>query len=376
VALIARAADGSVRDGLSLLDQAIALGGGSIGEGAVRDMLGVADRGLVFDVLEAVLKGDAPDALRRMAALYEGGADPIMVLQDLLELVHFLTRLKIVPAAGEEDPALDGDRARGLAVAQKLGTPVLARAWQMLLKGITEAQTAPSPLQAAEMVLVRLAYVADLPAPADLVKQLSSGRDPSGASAPTPRVTTSSTAAPAPVGSNGGGPRMGMSSDGGAAPRLAVREESEAAPALPQPQSFLEVIELFDKHREALLRSHLHGHVHIVHFEPGRIEFRPALGAPRDLANKLGKLLGEWTGTRWVVSISSEEGAPTLREEAEARDLSLRNEAAQHPLVRAVLEAFPGARIEAVRELGAAEPAAEAEPADSAEERSEGDDFR
>lgn len=374
IALIARAADGSVRDGLSLLDQAIALGGGAIGEGAVREMLGVADRGLVFDVLEAVLKGDAQDALRRMAALYEGGADPVMVLQDLLELVHFLTRLKIVPVAGEEDPALEGDRARGLDLAQKLGTPVLARAWQMLLKGIAEAQTAPSPLQAAEMVLVRLAYVADLPAPADLVKQLSSGRDAPGAGAPAPRVTTSSAAAPAPVGSNGGGPRL----DGGssAAPRLAVREESEAAPSLPQPQSFLEVIELFDKHREALLRSHLYGHVHLVHFEPGRIEFRPAVGAPRDLANRLGKLLGEWTDMRWVVSISGEEGAPTLREEAEARALSLRNEAAQHPLVRAVLEAFPGARIDAVRELGATEPAAEAELPDSAEERSEGDDFR
>jgi DNA polymerase-3 subunit gamma/tau len=377
IALIARAADGSVRDGLSLLDQAIALSGGTIGEGAVREMLGVADRGLVFDVLEAVLKGDAPDALRRMAALYEGGADPIMVLQDLLELVHFLTRLKIVPGAGEEDPALAGDRARGLDLAQKLGTPVLARAWQMLLKGIAEAQTAPSTLQAAEMVLVRLAYVADLPAPADVVKQLSSGRDVSGASAAAPRVTSSSTAAPAPVGSNGG-PRLGLSGDGGssAAPRLAVREESEAAPALPQPQSFHEVVELFDKHREAVLRSHLLGHVHLVHFEPGRIEFRPAIGAPRDLANRLGKLLGEWTGTRWVVSISGEEGAPTLREQGEARALSLRNEAAQHPLVRAVLETFPGARIEAVRELGAAEPAAEAEPPDSAEERSEGDDLR
>jgi len=378
IALIARAADGSVRDGLSLLDQAIALGGGAIGESAVREMLGVADRGLVFDVLEAVLKGDAPDALRRMAALYEGGADPVMVLQDLLEFVHFLTRLKIVPSAGEEDPALEGDRARGLDLAQKLGTPVLARAWQMLLKGIAEAQTAPSPLQAAEMVLVRLAYVADLPAPADLVKQLSGSRDASGASAAAPRVATSSSAAPAPVAGTNGGPRLGLSGDGGssAAPRLAVREESEAALTLPQPQSFLEVVELFDKHREALLRSHLYGHVHLVHFEPGRIEFRPAIGAPRDLANRLGKLLGEWTGARWVVSISGEEGAPTLREQGEARALSLRNEAAQHPLVRAVLETFPGARIEAVRELGAPEPAAEAEPPDSAEERSEGDELR
>jgi DNA polymerase-3 subunit gamma/tau len=375
IALIARAADGSVRDGLSLLDQAIALSGGTVGESAVREMLGVADRGLVFDVLVAVLKGDAPDALRRMAALYEGGADPVMLLQDLLELVHFLTRLKIVPGAGAEDPALAGDRARGLDLAQKLGTPVLARAWQMLLKGIAEAQTAPSTLQAAEMVLVRLAYVADLPAPADVVKQLSSGRDGSGASTAAPRATTSSAAAPAPVGSNGGS-RLGLSGDGSSTARLAVREESEAAPALPQPQSFHEVIELFDKHREAVLRSHLLGHVHLVHFEPGRIEFRPALGAPRDLANRLGKLLGEWTGARWVVSISGEEGAPTLREQGEARALSLRNEAAQHPLVRAVLETFPGARIEAVRELGVPEAAAEAESPDSAEERSEGDDLR
>src|SRR5260370_347945 len=187
-ALIARAADGSVRDGLSLLDQAIALGGGAIGESAVREMLGVADRGLVFDVLEAGLKGGAPDALRRMAALYEGGADPVVVLQDLLEFVPFLTRLKIVPSAGEEDPALEGDRGRGLDLAQKLGTPVLARAWQMLLKGIAEAQTAPSALQAAEMGLVRLAYVADLPAPAGLVNQLRHrpARPPGGGPPPRP----------------------------------------------------------------------------------------------------------------------------------------------------------------------------------------------
>src|SRR5260370_3040965 len=209
IALIARAADGSVRDGLSLLDQAIALGGGAIGESAVREMLGVADRGLVFDVLEAVLKGDAPDALRRMAALYEGGADPVMVLQDLLEFVHFLTRLKIVPSAGEEDPALEGDRARGLDLAQKLGTPVLARAWQMLLKGIAEAQTAPSPLQAAEMVLVRLAQVADTPAPARPLRQPSRVRHSPRACGSAPRVATSSSAPPAPVAGTNGGPPLG-----------------------------------------------------------------------------------------------------------------------------------------------------------------------
>jgi DNA polymerase-3 subunit gamma/tau len=363
IALIARAADGSVRDGLSLLDQAIALGGPSIAEDAVRRMLGVADRGLVFDLLEAVLKGDAADALRRMAALYEGGSDPLMVLQDLLELVHFLTRLKIVTEAGEGDPALEGERGRGLALVPKLALPVLARAWQMLLKGIGEAQTAPSPLQAAEMVLVRLAYAADLPAPADLVKQLTARSDAPAAPSPAAR-------APAP-------PRFGHSGEaaGSAAPRLMPEEAAEAA-ALRQPQSFLEVVELFDRQREAVLRAHLYAHVHLVHFEPGRIEFRPATGAPRDLANRLGKLLGDWTGVRWVVSVSGDEGAPTLREQTEARALSLRNEAAHDPLVRAVLEAFPGARIEAVRELDTAETAAESEPLDGSEGRGEGDDVR
>jgi DNA polymerase III subunit gamma/tau len=363
IALIARAADGSVRDGLSLLDQAIALGGNAIAESAVRNMLGIADRGLVFDLFETVLRGDAADALRRMGVLYEGGADPLMVLQDLLELAHFITRLKLVPAAGEDDPALAGERQRGLGLAQRLGLPVLARAWQMLLKGIAEVQNAPSPLQAAEMVLVRLAYVADLPAPGDLVRELQRAGEP-GAAVPARAPAPSPTASLA-------GPRVALpaESGGSAAPRLAL-SEPEAAPALPRPQSFLEVIELFDRNREAMLRWHLYAHVHLVSFEAGRIEFRPGEGAPRELPNRLGQLLTEWTGTRWIVTVSREDGQPTLREEAEARDASLKNEAAQHPLVRKVLEAFPGARIEAVRELG------QAEPVESGEEPGEGDEFR
>lgn len=169
--LIARAADGSVRDGLSILDQAIALSG-SIDEAAVRDMLGIADRNLVFDLLETVLKGDAGGALDRMDSLYQGGADPLLVLQDLLDLTHFLTRLKLAPEAGAGDPLEEGERERARPIAAALSLPVLARAWQMLLKGLEEVQAAPSPAQAAAMVLVRLAYVADLPVPADLVKML------------------------------------------------------------------------------------------------------------------------------------------------------------------------------------------------------------
>jgi DNA polymerase-3 subunit gamma/tau len=376
IALIARAADGSVRDGLSILDQAMALSGDSIAESAVREMLGIADRGLVFDLLEAALKGDAPGALQQMKALYEGGADPIIVLQDLLELAHFLTRLKLAPNAGEGDPAVEGDRARGAPLAAKLGIPALTRAWQLLLKGLTEAQTAPSPLQAAEMVLVRLAYVADLPSPADLIRSLDGAPATTAASstiAPVPRGAPALTGAPSFEKSAGGGSAIGSLAMRD--PELLARGPAPATAAPqaqlpPQPQSFLQVVELFEKHHEALLRAQLWAHVHLVRFEQGRIELRPTEAAPRELPNKLGTLLSQWTGQRWVVTVSSELGEPTLKEQAEARAQSLKSEAAQDPLVRAVLEAFPGARIESVRET---QPVA-AEPVIDADELPEGDE--
>src|SRR5438094_6801927 len=173
--LIARAADGSVRDGLSLLDQAIALSAGRIEEAAVRDMLGIANRNLVFDLFETVLQGDAKSALQQIESLYQGGADPLMIMQDLLDLTHCVTRLKPAPEAGSGDPLEEGDRERARPLAAALSMPVLTRAWQMLLKGIEEVQTAPLPGQAAEMVLIRLAYVADLPVPAELVRALTKG---------------------------------------------------------------------------------------------------------------------------------------------------------------------------------------------------------
>jgi DNA polymerase-3 subunit gamma/tau len=219
------------------------------------------------------------------------------------------------------------------------------------------------------MVLVRLAYAADLPAPAELVRQLTESGPPTSGGAPL-RSSSAGVPAGAPLAGLGSssGPRLARSaeSSAGGAPQLAIR--AEPATASPQPRSFDEVVALFDQHREAVLRSHLVAHVHLVNFEPGRIEFRPAVGAPRDLANRLGKLLSEWTATRWLVSVSGEEGAPTLREQAEAREASMRNEAAQHPVVRAVLESFPGARIEAVRELGAGEAPAGAEESSEGEE--------
>ncbi|HXP06224.1 MAG TPA: DNA polymerase III subunit gamma/tau [Stellaceae bacterium] len=376
--LIARAADGSVRDGLSLLDQAIALAGGSspggpIAEDLVRDMLGIADRHLIFDLFETVLKGDAAGALDRMEALYQGGADPLSVIQDLLDLAHFVTRLKLVPDAGAGDPMEEGDRERARPLAAQLPMPVLARAWQMLLKGIEEVQTAPGARQAVEMVLVRLAYVADLPVPAELVKSIDLG---TVAAAPTPLVTKPvavepvpatppdsiepvfiepfAAAPPSPIGL----PRA----DGGNAAPAMVEPEPDPSPKPlpvappsgppldPMPQNFTETVALFDRHREGVTAAELRAQVHLVAFDPGHIEFRPAEGAPRDLANRLGQRLSEWTGTRWVVAVSQEAGAPTLEQQAQAQVRELESEVARHPLVRAVLDAFPGATIAAVRE--------------------------
>jgi DNA polymerase-3 subunit gamma/tau len=377
--LIARAADGSVRDGLSLLDQAIALADtGPIAEAAVRDMLGIADRGLVFDLFETVMKGDAAGALHQLDGLYQGGADPLMILQELLDLTHFVTRLKLVPDAGAGDPMAEGDRVRAQPLAQALSMPVLARAWQMLLKGVEEVQTALTPAQAAEMVLVRLAYVADLPAPADLVRALGSdagGSVGNGAAVLAPAAPVSTPSARAAAGPPLGPAPVALSmgrSDAVMVQRAplptleavavtAPVADASAAPGFdPMPQSFAEIIALFDKRNEALIGSHLRSHVHIVAFEPGHIEFRPEPAAPRDLASRLIQLLGEWTGARWVVAVSQAAGAPTVAEDEERRDGELRSEVASHPLVKAALEAFPGSVITAVRERYAVtDPAAE-----------------
>ena len=361
LALIARAADGSVRDGLSLLDQAIALTDARITEKAVRDMLGIADRGRVLDLLESVLRGDAADALDRMDSLYQDGADPLIVLQDLLDLSHFLTRLKLAPEAGIGDPTAEGDRQRACPLAEKLTLPVLARVWQMLLKGLEEIQAAPSPIQAAEMVLVRLAYVADLPVPAELVRSLAASPVPDSRRLVTeePAANRASGAEPPPPAAQpliAVAPTSMAASSLAAAPRIEAEERANPLPTSsvehdPMPQSFAEVVALFDKRREAVIRSHLREHLHLVAFEPGRIEFRPAEGAPGNLANRISQLLGEWTGERWLVARSeAAPGEPTLREQEERRERDMRNEVERHPLVQAVLETFPGATIAAVRE--------------------------
>jgi DNA polymerase III subunit gamma/tau len=365
LALIARAADGSVRDGLSLLDQAIALSDGPIGEALVRDMLGLADRTQLFDLFDRLMLGDAAGALGLVATLYGAGADPASLVQDLLELTHWLTRLKLAPQAADLTTVPEAERVRGRAMAERLGMAQLSRSWQMLLKGLAEVQQAPAALQALEMLVVRLTYAAELPSPAALVETLATGRPPAAVSRPAGEPSGAAIparASPAAIATAAPPPPEPPPGNG---PRAALARRDEAAPAeperaLPEPASFAELVALFAERREAILHAHLFGNVHLVHFEPGRIELRPNDQAPVNLASRIGTLLGEWTGRRWVVAIASEPGQPTLAEQQSAAEDDRRRKAAGHPLVKAVLAGFPGATIEAVRDL--ATPPAEPNP--------------
>jgi DNA polymerase-3 subunit gamma/tau len=335
VALIARAADGSVRDGLSLLDQAIAQGegAGEISAASVADMLGLADRAAVFDLLESVMAGRPADALAITDRAHEHGADLGVVLQDLLELLHTVTRLKSVPGLRDSPELPEAERTRGAALADRLSVPALGRAWQMLLKGVGEVEAAPDRRAAAVMVLIRLCHVADLPTPGDLVRKLSGGPP---APAPSP--------APPP---SGGGARAVA----GGAP--AVASAPEPAPAGPHLASFRDVVALVAERREATLHAHLVHSVHLVRFAPPVIDLRPQPEAPRDLAPRLARLLQEATGVRWTIALSTSPGEPTLAEQGAAADAARRASAADHPMVRAILEAFPGARIDSVHDASA-----------------------
>jgi DNA polymerase-3 subunit gamma/tau len=350
--MIARAADGSARDGLSLLDQAIALSHGAIDEAQVRDMLGLADRTQLIELYDDVLKGKAPEALKRLTAMHQSGADAAIVLQDMLELTHWLTRAKITPEPLSDPATPEAERAWGAKVTPELSVPVLARLWQMLLKGLAEVQAAPQPLAAAEMVLIRLMHAANMPDPADLVRRLTDG----SAAAPAP------SAAPRANGDGGRGvstsaPRLQTQQQ--VAPQQHIAPSAPPQAALPQPQSFGEVVALFHARREGILAAHLQSDVHLVQFEVGRIDFRPGERAPSNLPNRVAACLAEWTGKRWLVSVSAQTGEKTLKEQAADLAQAQREEAARHPLIQAVLAAFPGATIDEVRSL-APEPAAEA----------------
>jgi DNA polymerase-3 subunit gamma/tau len=342
--LIARAAEGSVRDALSLLDQALATGAGRAAESAVRSMLGLADRGRIYDLLEKVLDGAAAEALGLWQGLYGDGAEPAQVLADLAGGVHTAQRAKILGAAGAGEALSGEERRRATRLGERLSVPLLARAWQMLLKGLEEVAEAPDPGAAAEMVLIRLAYAADLPPPEEILKALRNG----GAAG-----STAAGAAPASAAADA--PRAALADAADAEAETDGDTDigpADAATALPVVRSFEDVVALAGERREAKLKVHLEEHVSLVRFDAsGSIELHLLPGAPKTLANALREKLNLWTGRLWVVALSNGPGAEPLGEVARARAAAEINELARLPAVAAVLENFPEASIAEVRPL-------------------------
>ena len=358
LALITRAAEGSARDAQSLLDQAISHGAGETTADQVRAMLGLADRGRILDLFDMILKGQAGDALHELSGQYADGADPMAILRDLAEIAHWVSVIKITPDAAEDPTVGPDERTRGAQMAQDLPMRVLSRLWQMLLKSLEEVAIAPNAMMAAEMAVIRLTHVADLPSPEELVRKLDGQTPPpngpnGGAPRPAPAAqTTAQTSTSAPTHSGPSGTSM---SAGGAAVAVAAEE------ALAHYQTFESVVELIRRHRDVKLLVEVETGVRLAAYQPGRIEFVPSESAPHDLAQRLGSRLQAWTGNRWAVTVVSDGGAPTIADIRDAEANAQRDKAAEHPIVQAILAQFPGAKIGKIKSHKSIETEAELE---------------
>ena len=343
LALITRAAEGSARDAQSLLDQAISHGAGETTADQVRAMLGLADRGRVLDLFDMILRGEAAKALTELSEQYADGADPMAVLRDLAEVCHWISVIKITPEAAEDPTIGPDERTRGQAMAADLPMRVLTRMWQMLLKALEEVAMAPNAMMAAEMAVIRLTHVADLPSPEELVKKLQDATPPppgpsGGRPAPQGGGTTAMGSAPAPTHSGPTGP-----SASGAQVAVAL-----APQALQHYARFEDVVELIRTHRDVKLLVEVETGLRLVSYQPGRIEVNPTADAAPDLIGRLGSRLQAWTGNRWAISVA-DGGAPTIAEVRDAAANAARAEAEKHPLVQAVIKAFPKAKITEIR---------------------------
>ena len=366
LALIARAAEGSVRDAQSLLDQAIAHDEGeTITAESVRAMLGLADRGRVLDLFEKVMGGKIADALGDLSELYDRGADPLQVMQDLLEITHFLTRVRVAPGAEGFFDGGSGEARRAAEMAAKLSVPSLTRAWQVLLKGLIEVRDATQHLAACEMALIRLAHAADLPPTDRLVRDVMEN-----GVAPAARAPSAPAPSPAPSGGTAKTQSLRGSETSGRSTQAVPAPQADTAPA-PTLRSLEDLVALALAKGAPVLKVHIENDMHLVSLEPGKIEFCPSPRAPRSLAGDLAQRLKDWTGQRWVVSVAREGGAPTLAEQRRAVTTAKLESVMAEPMVRAVLDRFPGAEVVRVieKEPGAELAAeAESEPRDTSED--------
>ena len=360
LAIIARASEGSVRDALSMLDQAIAHGSAGGAEGqvkaeSIRSMLGLADRTRIIDLFEHVMKGEIAEAMSELKAQYDIGADPLVVLTDLADFIHFVTKLKYVPSAGEDKSLSEAERLRGAEFAEKLSVRVLGRSWQILLKGLNEVQSSERALAAADMVLIRMTHAADLPTPDELIRKIQNG-EMSSSSSPnggggSPAGSGASPRASSYVASSRdtGGPSLVATSNGGSATLAIGETKPEPATPLRVLNSFEELIFLVEDKRDLAMKTYLRRNVRLVSFSDGRMEVNLVENPPKTFLTDLTKKLQDWTGKRWMISISSQEGAASLDEIEQAEVSAKVEQAKSDPTVEAILSRFPGSRIIDVR---------------------------
>ncbi|MER9841560.1 DNA polymerase III subunit gamma/tau [Mesorhizobium australicum] len=359
LAMIARAAEGSARDSLSILDQAIAHGGGSVSAEAVRAMLGLADRARIVDLFEHVMKGDVAAALGEFRAQYDTGADPAAVLTDLAEFNHLVTRLRFVPTAMDDASLSQDERQRGADFARALSVRVLSRTWQMLLKGIPEVQSSNRPVSAAEMVLIRLAHAADLPTLDEALRSLESGASATGA-APRPNGAPMSSGPVNPGNGAGAVAQARMPGGSGGAQPMRLVEATPTPTVVAPPQSapetqavplksLADIVALADAKRDIAFKVLIKNCIRLVRIEPGRIDVSLTDDAPKMLLNDLTTKLRAWTGRNWLVSLSKEEGGQTLAEMESTKRENAFLDARNDPTVASILARFPGAKIIDVR---------------------------
>ncbi|MCF6322467.1 MAG: DNA polymerase III subunit gamma/tau [Rhizobiaceae bacterium] len=381
LSMIVRASEGSVRDALSLLDQAIAHASGNIEGENVRAMLGLADRARIIDLFEQLMKGDIAACLEELRHQYDVGAEPVMVLSDLADFIHFVTRLKYVPQAANDPAISETESKKGAEFANSLSVRVLGRSWQILLKGIEEVAASQRPLMAADMVLVRLAHAATLPTPDEVIRSLDNDSENSAATT----GSRTATAAPGPGTQAGSSqssrsiqqvsshdaPRMTGTNGPQLAPKLEIVSNTPAPQSIPSDvtqlnlERFEDLIFLAEDKRDLQTKSRLRRYVRLVKFEDGRMEFSIAGNPPPSFINDLQRKLKQWTGKRWNLIISRERGEPSLEETDQAEEKSRFDAASADPAVEAILAKFPGAKVIDVRIRSEAEPQSDIEEAPS-----------
>jgi len=367
LALITRASEGSARDAQSLLDQAISHGAGETSVDQVRAMLVLADRGRVLDLFEFIMRGQAKEALNELGSQYSDGADPIGIIRDLAEVTHWVSIIKITPDAADDPTVSPDEKTRGQAFSQSLSMRILTRTWQLLLKALEEISSAPNPMMAAEMAVIRITHVSDLPSPEELVKKLTSTHSESeGVKKGNPGGAISNTT------SSNFKPTQQTET-------RPIKNEGNTALALDtetldlQYPTFESVLEIIRKFRDMKLLIDVENSVRLSSYVPGRIEFTPTENAPKDLAQRLGQLLQNWTGFRWAITVVGNCSGETIQEQRNAKDATLKREAKLHPFVKTVFDNFPKASIVEIKSQ--AEIVAEAEETGLPEIEGEWDPF-